>query len=90
MFKNLPQTDREKIADVIKYSTSRMNVCVTALTWQVDDRRLEHLGSLEGADLKFNLKVLFDELEAMRTILIDEIRELDEFRDLLTKKEGKE
>lgn len=85
MFENVPQTDRKSIANVIKYSTSRMNVCVTALTWQTDDQRFKNLASMDGEDLEFNLRVLFDELEGMKTILMDEIRELDEFRDRLTK-----
>ena len=89
MFRNLPQADKEKIANVIKYSTSRMNVCVTALVWQTHDIRFNNLASLDGEDLKFNLRVLFDELEGMKTILMDEIRELDEFRDRLTKDERK-
>lgn len=68
------------ITNVIKQATSRMNVALLALNWTTDEKRKEYYSGLSEQDLPGNIEILFNDLIAMHSMLVEEVMELEDYR----------
>lgn len=84
-FEEIKTMNNHTIGNVIKQSTSRMNIILLATNWTTDKKRREYYSSLDKADLASNIELLFNDLKAMHTMLVDEVMELEELSSKLQK-----